>query len=72
MICRCFGRSLDLAVLLTEAGRAARLMAGVADYDAYLAHVTATHPDAAPLGREAFFEARQAARYGQGGGLRCC
>ena len=50
----------------------ARAMVGVADYDAYLAHLAATHPDCAAMTREAFFRDRQAARYGAGGSLRCC
>ena len=72
MICRCFGHSLDTGEWFATARRAARLMVGVADYDADLAHGTAAHPDEPPLSREAFFQTGQAARYGQGGGLRCC
>jgi uncharacterized short protein YbdD (DUF466 family) len=48
----------------------AQLMLGVPDYDAYVAHVTAAHPDRAPLSKEDFFRERQAARYGSV--LRCC
>ncbi len=71
MICRCFGRSLDLSVLARGVGRTAQLMVGVPDYDTYLAHLAAAHPEQAPMPREAFFRERQAARYGAGG-LRCC
>ena len=35
-------------------GAAARLAIGVPDYDAYVAHVRAHHPDATPMTREAF------------------
>ncbi len=72
MICRCFGRSLDLALAARRVGQTARAMVGVADYDAYLAHMAANHPDRAAMTREAFFRDRQAARYGGGGTLRCC
>jgi uncharacterized short protein YbdD (DUF466 family) len=66
MICRCFGKTLDLGVIR----QTAQLMLGVPDYDAYVAHVTAAHPDRAPLSRDDFFRERQAARYGSV--LRCC
>jgi uncharacterized short protein YbdD (DUF466 family) len=66
MICRCFGKTLDLGVIR----QTAQLMLGVPDYENYVAHVTAVHPERAPLSREAFFRERQAARYGSV--LRCC
>ena len=52
----------------------ARLMVGVPDYDTYVAHMAATHPDQAPMTRAEFFRNRQDARYGGGskGGFRCC
>jgi uncharacterized short protein YbdD (DUF466 family) len=52
----------------------ARLMVGLPDYEAYVAHMRTTHPDQAPLTYEEFFRERQQARYGAGrnGGLRCC
>jgi len=56
-------------------GRGARetalLMLGVPDYDAYVAHVSTAHPEQTPATRDAFFTARQDARF-KGGGLRCC
>ena len=64
-----------------EAGRAGRgladalrLMVGVPNYGAYVAHMQATHPDRAPMDYEAFFRERQQARYGGGQGRigRCC
>ena len=68
MICRCFGRTLDLS-----AARAAlEVVVGVPDYDRYVAHAAATHPEQATMTREAFFRARQQARFGAGSGLRCC
>lgn len=63
---------------LSSAGRclcdSARLMVGVPNYEAYLAHVAKTHPDQPPMSYEAFFRNRQDARYGGGGkgGFRCC
>lgn len=60
---------------LGQAGRymaqGLRLMVGVPDYGAYLAHMQREHPDQAPMSYEAFFRERQAARYGTGSG-RCC
>lgn len=52
----------------------ARLMIGLPDYETYVAHVRATHPDQEPMSREAFFIERQDARYGAGGRMinRCC
>ena len=51
--------------------RAARLAVGVPDYDTYLAHVRAHHPDRPPMDRAAFFAERMQARYGRGRS-RCC
>ena len=51
--------------------RTARLAIGVPDYDAYVAHVRAHHPDHKPMSREAFFVERMQARYGKGRS-RCC
>jgi uncharacterized short protein YbdD (DUF466 family) len=52
----------------------ARLMVGVPDYDTYLAHRRATHPDKPAMSYAEFFRERQSARYGAGrtGGFRCC
>ena len=51
--------------------RIARQIIGVPDYDTYIAHLRAHHPERAlPTYRE-FFDARQDARY-KGGGGRCC
>jgi uncharacterized short protein YbdD (DUF466 family) len=67
MICRCFGKTLDLGAI----GAGALVMLGVPDYQAYLAHLKVAHPEQIPLDRDAFVIARQQARYGRGG-LRCC
>ena len=49
----------------------ARRVFGVPDYDAYVAHLRARHPDRAIPSKTAFFAERQRARY-EGGGGRCC
>lgn len=48
-----------------------RLMVGVGDYQRYLAHQRAHHPDAPVLSEAQYFAARQQARYGKNG-QRCC
>lgn len=64
----------DLSRLGTYLGQAARLMVGLPDYDTYVAHMRAQHPDQTPMSYEAFFRERQEARYGGGEGRvgRCC
>ena len=50
-----------------------RLMVGVPDYDTYVAHRKARHPDEPIMSYEAFFRERQQARYGgKGKGGGCC
>ena len=72
MICRCFGRTFDLTEAARSARAAVEVVVGVPDYDRYVAHLRDTHPGEAVLSRDAFFRARQDARFGAGGGLRCC
>ncbi len=50
----------------------ARAMVGVPSYAAYVAHMAERHPEAAPMSERDFFRNRQAARYGAGGGGKCC
>ena len=52
-------------------GQAMRLMVGLPDYDGYVAHMRATHPERPVMSYEEFFRERQQARYGSGAG-RCC
>ena len=59
------------AVFWQRAVQGARLMVGVPDYDAYVAHLREKHPDVRPLTRDDFLRAAQAKRYGRGGS-RCC
>lgn len=56
---------------LRRAAATARLMVGVPDYDAYLAHRRAAHPGAPAMTRAEFHRDRIARRYGEGTG-RCC
>ena len=54
-------------------GKAARLMVGLPDYDAYLDHMAKTHPGKPVMSYEEFFRERQDARYGSEGRVgRCC
>lgn len=62
------GDVIRLGKLLRQA---ARLMVGVPDYDTYVAHVRAHHPERRVMSYEEFFRDRQEARY-RGGGGRCC
>jgi uncharacterized short protein YbdD (DUF466 family) len=49
----------------------ARLMVGVPDYDKYVAHCQATHPDRPVMTYKEFFRNRQEARY-KSGVRGCC
>lgn len=50
----------------------ARLMVGVPSYETYAEHMRRAHPDKPAMTYAEFFRDRQNARYGGGGGLRCC
>lgn len=54
--------------------RCGALMVGIADYETYLAHCRARHPDRAPMDRAAFMRDRLERRYGARDGEigRCC
>ena len=60
--------------LIQSAAKTARLMVGVPDYDAYVAHRRAMHPGEPVMSYEEFFKERQRSRYGENGGRisRCC
>jgi uncharacterized short protein YbdD (DUF466 family) len=62
---------LLLARQLSTAARVARTVMGVPDYERYLAHVRATHPNEPPLTCDEFARARLDARYSRPG-ARCC
>jgi uncharacterized short protein YbdD (DUF466 family) len=65
---------LDLSKLATKLRDGARLMVGQGDYDAYVAHMSATHEGARIMTQSEFFRARENARFGVGGerAFRCC
>jgi uncharacterized short protein YbdD (DUF466 family) len=50
----------------------ARLMVGVGDYEAYLAHRRAAHPGARAMTRDEFHRRALETRYDPGRGGRCC
>ena len=55
----------------SEIAKVVRRIIGVPDYDAYVAHQRACHPDDAPITREAFAQYALARRY-ERPGSRCC
>lgn len=61
------------SVVVARLQQTARLMCGVPDYDTYIRHLKATHPDQAVPTYEQFFEICQTRRFG-GTGMqaRCC
>lgn len=60
-----------LAGLARRAAGITRRMIGAPDYDLYLAHTRACHPDRVPMTREEFERERLASRYDRPGS-RCC
>ena len=54
-----------------RAAETARLMVGLPDYDRYLAHRRAEHPDEPAMTRAEFHRERTARRFGEGVS-RCC
>jgi|CXWL01.1.fsa_nt_gi uncharacterized short protein YbdD (DUF466 family) len=58
---------------ITRTKQSMRLMVGVPDYEAYLNHMKAAHPERPVMSYSEFFRERQEARYGAKGRLnRCC
>lgn len=62
---------MDLGTIWKTAVRFGRRLIGVPDYDTYVAHLRAHHPERSVPSYAAFFRERQEARY-RGGGGRCC
>jgi uncharacterized short protein YbdD (DUF466 family) len=60
-----------IARLWRALATATRRIAGVPDYDAYVAHLKAKHPERTIPPRATFVADRLQARY-RGGGGRCC
>ena len=71
---RLFDRSARAAgVTVHWTARTARLMIGVPDYETYVAHRRANHPQEPVMSYVEFFRERQQARYAVGKGrLRGC
>ena len=65
---------LNVKIIAQRLKETARLMVGVPDYDAYVAHRKTTHPGKPIMNFEEFFRERQESRYGGGNGKisRCC
>jgi uncharacterized short protein YbdD (DUF466 family) len=62
-----------LAVRLRGFCSACRQVLGMPDYERYLAHAAATHPQAPVLTRAEYCRLAIERRYGGGsGGMRCC
>jgi uncharacterized short protein YbdD (DUF466 family) len=53
-------------------GQTAKLMVGIPDYEAYVAHMREHHPDQHCLSYEEFFRERQEAHYAGKGAGKCC
>jgi len=60
-----------LAGWFETAQATARLMCGVPDYDTYVRHTRATHPDREPMTYEEFFRERLDNKFARGAS-RCC
>lgn len=62
----------DAMGVLRGLRQAARLMVGIPDYDAYVAHCTTRHPDTPVMSYEEFFRRSQERRYAGCSGGKCC
>ncbi|HVE35770.1 MAG TPA: YbdD/YjiX family protein [Gemmatimonadaceae bacterium] len=56
---------------IARAANVVRRIIGVPDYDRYVAHVHAHHPECAPMTREEFIQQRLVDKYSRPG-ARCC
>jgi uncharacterized short protein YbdD (DUF466 family) len=67
-------RASLLRFMRADLAKTARLMVGLPDYDAYVAHRRQAHPEEPVMTYEEFFRERQSNRYGGTGGKisRCC
>jgi uncharacterized short protein YbdD (DUF466 family) len=63
--------SRSLVARVAGVGSLLRRIIGAPDYECYLAHFAARHPEATPLSREAFARDALARRYDRPGS-RCC
>ena len=63
---------MPLRDVMRRAAQTARLMVGLPDYDAYLAHRRSAHPGEPAMSRAEFHLERTERRYGAGATGRCC
>ena len=61
-----------LGQMMPAVARCGRLVCGVPDYEGYVAHLRAHHPECPVPSFEEFFRTRLDRRYGKGGTTRCC
>ena len=67
------GALAQLMAWRRQVGRTLNLMVGMTEYDTYVAHMKAAHPDHCVMTYEEFVRERQEARYGGKGRVgRCC
>lgn len=63
---------MRLREAIAKARQTARLMVGLPDYDAYLAHRRSAHPGEPAMTRAEFHRERTERRFGAGATGRCC
>jgi len=61
----------SFAAYVADVASLLRRIIGAPDYECYLAHLAARHPDETPMSREAFARDALARRYNRPGS-RCC
>jgi len=59
-------------VWMSKARSTVKTMFGMPDYEKYLEHHRATHPDQEPMSEKEFYVQRLKDRYESGGVTRCC
>lgn len=59
-------------VWMSKARSTVKTMFGMPDYEKYLEHHRATHPDQEPMSEKEFYVQRLKDRYESGGATRCC
>ena len=62
---------LSLRERIRKVAAVVRTIVGAPDYDRYVAHARACHPDREPLSRDEFMDQRLESRYSRPG-ARCC
>ena len=64
-------QSMNAKERIERVANVVRRIIGVPDYDRYVAHLRAHHPDVKPMSRDEFERQRLADRYSRPG-ARCC